>query len=44
MSAKIKYSNYESIIIHEKGNRTGFASESGADQLAKFKSFTKIPG
>lgn len=34
---RIKYQNYEAILIHEKGNRTGFGSDFINEALVKFK-------
>lgn len=34
---RIKYKNYEALIIHEKGNRTGFGCDFAAEALRRFK-------
>jgi hypothetical protein len=34
---KIKYKNYEALMIHEKGNRTGFGCDFAAEALKIFK-------
>lgn len=34
---KIKFKNYEALIIHEKGNRTGFGCDFANEALDKFK-------
>jgi hypothetical protein len=34
---KIKYRNYEALIIHEKGNRTGFGCDFADEALKTFK-------
>lgn len=33
---RIKYSNYEAILIHEKGNRTGFGCDFHAEAIRIF--------
>lgn len=35
---RIKYKNYEALMIHEKGNRTGFGCDFAAEALNRFQS------
>lgn len=35
---RIKYRNYEALLIHEKGNRTGYGCDFAAEALRHFKS------
>ncbi len=34
---RVKYKNYEALMIHEKGNRTGFGCDFAAEALRRFK-------
>ena len=34
---QIKYKNYEALLIHEKGNRTGFGCDFADEALKRFK-------
>lgn len=37
MHMRIKYKNYEALMIHEKGNRTSFGCDFAAEALRRFK-------
>ena len=34
---RIKYANYEALLIHEKGNRSRFGCDFAAEALRRFK-------
>jgi hypothetical protein len=34
---RIKYANYEALLIHEKGNRSGFGCDFAIEALRRFK-------
>ena len=34
---RIKYANYEALLIHEKGNRSSFGCDFEAEALRRFK-------